>query len=90
MKSNSISLDPEMSKELGDCAVGESTNITLKVTCDAMDDTGFRGTVEEVIDYGGDQGEGEPAAPPPPAKGPPAGKSKRAPALAEAIDSEGY
>lgn len=88
MKTNSVSLDSELAAALGDCKVGDTKDITLRITVDSMDDTGFNGTVQNVVDYEEpDEEDGETPATPPASgpKGPPP-PPKRAKALEDAID----
>lgn len=90
MKTDSISLGADLAKLLGDCTVGDTKDITLRVTVDGMDEGGFRGTVQNVVEYEDPTDEEEPPAPKPKAPKPPMkpGAAKKAPALAEAMGED--
>lgn len=66
-----------MAAELGDCKVGETKDITLRIKVDSMDG-GLKATVQNVVEYEEDE-------PEPPAKKP----AKRAKVIEEAM-SKGY
>jgi len=51
MKTNSLSLAPDMVAELGECAVGDTKEVMVTITVDAKDDTGLSGTITAVEPY---------------------------------------
>lgn len=51
MKSNSLVLDPDLTSQLGDCAVGDEKQILLTVKVTGHDDTGLTGDVTAVEPY---------------------------------------
>lgn len=51
MKANSLVLDPELTDQLGECAVGEEKQVVLTITVDKHDETGLSGTVTDVQPY---------------------------------------
>lgn len=66
MKTNSLALDPDLTSQLGDCAVGDEKQITVTLTVTGHDATGLTGDVTAVEQYdateaSADATEGEPA-----------------------------
>lgn len=82
MKPNFVTVDAEMAKELGDCAVGDTKKMMVTMTVDGMGESGLTGTITAVEPYEAPEepeAEEEVAAPV-------AGQKSKA--LAEAISAE--
>lgn len=67
MKTNSLSIGPELKAALGECRPGETKQVLLTITVNNADDAGLDGTVVAVEPYEAPAEEEPEMAPPGPA-----------------------